>query len=81
MFYAAGSTSTHAHGLKLEGPPGPNQPGNAEFEIDGPPPPPGTQCFLTVPSPARRYDVQILWSASVDGGKRTAIKAHVNLVP
>lgn len=58
--FSAGRSSTQAYNVKIEGASGPDAWGSATFEIDGQPPPPGTDCFLSVPNPRRR-DRAVKW--------------------
>ena len=77
----AGGSSTQVHHLKMDGPSGSDEWGSAEFEIDGQPPPPGTDCILTVPEPRRHYKVEILAVAPSRTFNRVRLATRVKLVP
>lgn len=79
MFHAVGSTSSNAYNVQIQGPSGPDQDGNAFFEIDGPLPPTGPY-WLTLPNPPRKYEVYILSAKPVQNSSRTAVIAAVNLI-
>lgn len=79
--FTAGGSGTQAYNVKIEAASGPDEWGSATFEIDGQPPPPGSDCFLTVPNPRRRYRVEVLAVAPSTTLARVLLMTRVKLIP